>query len=156
MSLRALASSELFAWERLACCDRILNDGGGRGNVARRGEVGIPLIDAVRTHLRRKPYEVSGDADFDNEANLTAFKQRRITAYLAPVRARHGEADTTGCGWMSKSPLMSSMAARLDRAGGCSRYCLRKQVVEPVCKQIKQARRFRQFLLRGVDQVRGE
>ena len=35
-------------------------------------------------------------------------------------------------------------------------YRLRKQVVEPVFGQIKQARGFRQFLLRGVKKVRAE
>jgi len=53
-------------------------------------------------------------------------------------------------------PLMSAMAARLKRAGRRSRYRLRKQVVEPVFGQVKQARGFRQFLMRGLDQVRGE
>ena len=48
------------------------------------------------------------------------------------------------------------MAERLTRAGRRSRYRPRKQVVEPVFGQIKQARGFRQFLLRGLDQVRGE
>lgn len=48
------------------------------------------------------------------------------------------------------------MAARLKRAGPRSRYRFRKQVVEPVFGQIKQARGFRQFPLRGLDQVRGE
>jgi IS5 family transposase len=33
---------------------------------------------------------------------------------------------------------------------------LRKQVVEPVFGQIKQAKGFRQFLLRGVDKVTAE
>jgi hypothetical protein len=51
---------------------------------------------------------------------------------------------------------MSAMAQRLKRAGRRSRYRLRKQVVEPVFGQIKQARGFRQFLLRGFDQVRAE
>jgi hypothetical protein len=51
---------------------------------------------------------------------------------------------------------MSAMAQRLKRAGRRSRYRLRKQVVEPVFGQIKQARGFRQFLLRGLDQVRAE
>ena len=37
-----------------------------------------------------------------------------------------------------------------------SRYRLRKQIVEPVFGQIKQARGFRQFLLRGVEKVRAE
>jgi hypothetical protein len=31
---------------------------------------------------------------------------------------------------------------------------LRKQIVEPVFGQIKQARGFRQFLLRGIDKVK--
>ena len=57
----------------------------------------VPLVDDVRPHLGRKPREVSGDAGFANEANLAALKERRITAYLAPGRARHGEADAAGC-----------------------------------------------------------
>ena len=48
------------------------------------------------------------------------------------------------------------MTIRLTRAGYRSRYRLRKQVVEPVCGQIKQARGFRPFLLRGLSQVAGE
>ncbi len=48
------------------------------------------------------------------------------------------------------------MKIRLKRAGYRSRYRLRKQVVEPVFGQIKQARGFRQFLLRGQSQVAGE
>jgi IS5 family transposase len=43
-----------------------------------------------------------------------------------------------------------------QRAGRRSRYRLRKQVVEPVFGQIKHARGFRQFLMRGLDQVRAE
>jgi Transposase DDE domain len=52
-------------------------------------------------------------------------------------------------------PLMSAMATHLKRAGRRSRYRLRKQVVEPVFGQIKQARGFRQFLMRGLDAVQG-
>ena len=116
----------------------------------------VPLVDGVRPHLGRKPRELSGDAGFANEANLSALKQRRITAYLAPGRARHGEANATGRRKLTKTPLMSAMATRLKRAGRRSRYRLRKQIVEPVFGQIKQARGFRQFLLRGLDQVRCE
>ena len=43
------------------------------------------------------------------------------------------------------------------RAGGHeSPYRLRKQLPEPVFGQIKQARGFRQFLLRGVEKVAEE
>ena len=111
----------------------------------------VPLIDDIRAHLGRKPCEVSGDAGFANEANLAALKQRRITAYLAPGRARHGEADAAGRRQLTKTPLMRAMAERLKRGGRRSRYRLRKQVVQPVFGQIEQARGLRPFLLRGLD-----
>ena len=116
----------------------------------------VPLVDDVSAHLGRKPREVSGDAGFATEANLAALGERRIKGYLPPGRARHGEAHAAGRRKLTKMPLMSAMAERLKRAGRRSRYRLRKQVVEPVFGQMKQARGFRQFLLRGLDQVRGE
>ena len=48
------------------------------------------------------------------------------------------------------------MAAKLKRAGRRSRYRLRKQTVEPVIGQIKQARGFRQLLLRGFSKAKAE
>jgi hypothetical protein len=53
-------------------------------------------------------------------------------------------------------PLTQAMREKLKRAGWRSRYRLRKQIVEPVFGQIKQARGFRQFLLRGIKKVRAE
>ena len=48
--------------------------------------------------MGEKLREVSGDAGFANETNLVALKERGITGYLAPDRARHGEADVAGRG----------------------------------------------------------
>jgi Transposase DDE domain len=48
------------------------------------------------------------------------------------------------------------MRKKIDDGGFGTPYRLRKQVVEPVFEQIKQARDFRQFLLRGVKKVRAE
>ncbi len=48
------------------------------------------------------------------------------------------------------------MARRLKCGGHRSRYRLRKQTVEPVFGQIKAARGFRQFLLRGLEKVSDE
>ena len=48
------------------------------------------------------------------------------------------------------------MWRKLRRGGWRSRYRLRKGTVEPVFGVIKQARGFRQFLLRGAEKVRGE
>jgi hypothetical protein len=48
------------------------------------------------------------------------------------------------------------MTTRLRHASYPSLYQLRKEVVEPVFGQIKQARGFRQFLLRGIEKVKAE
>ena len=48
------------------------------------------------------------------------------------------------------------MRRKLRTKRGRDIYALRKEIVEPVFGQIKQARGFRQFLLRGVKKVKGE
>jgi hypothetical protein len=100
----------------------------------------------------RKPKEASADAGYCSEANLGALADRGIGAYIATGRAKHpAEAERKRGG-----PLTQAMRHKLKRAGWRSRYRLRKQVVEPVFGQIKQARGFRQFLLRGIDKVKAE
>ena len=51
---------------------------------------------------------------------------------------------------------VEAMRAKIKAGGHASPYRLRKQLPEPVFGQIKQARGFRQFLLRGFENVRGE
>jgi transposase len=112
----------------------------------------VPLMDGIKDALGRKPREASADAGYCSEANLAALAEREISAYLATGRAKHpaqGRRNITG-------PLTQAMRDKLKRAGWRTRYRLRKQVVEPVFGQIKQARGFRQFLLRGLDKVRAE
>jgi transposase len=116
----------------------------------------VPLLDATAAALGRTPREVSADAGFCREANLEALAARGIRGYLAPGRASHGRADPSGQRQLKPGSRMAQMAARLKRAGRRSRYRLRKQTVEPVIGQIKQARGFRQFLLRGVIKVKAE
>jgi hypothetical protein len=48
------------------------------------------------------------------------------------------------------------MRHRLRTKEGKARYALRKQIPEPVFGIIKSVLGFRQFLLRGLDNVRGE
>lgn len=49
-----------------------------------------------------------------------------------------------------------ALEARSRAEAGAAVYARRKTIVEPVLGQIKQARGFRQFLLRGVAKVQGE
>lgn len=113
----------------------------------------VPLIDDTCRHLGARPRELSADAGFCNEANLEALEAREIAGYLMPGRARHGKPGDVGQRCIAPDSRMAKMALRLRRGGRRSRYRLRKQIVEPVFGQIKQARGFRQFLLRGFDKV---
>jgi transposase len=112
----------------------------------------VPLIDGIEANLGRKPKEASADSGYLSEANLASLDQRGITPYIATGRAKHPADAVRRVG----GPLTQAMRRKLKRAGWRSRYRLRKQIVEPVFGQIKQAREFRQFLLRGVAKVSAE
>jgi hypothetical protein len=51
---------------------------------------------------------------------------------------------------------VEAMRHRLQTKEGKKRYALRKQIPEPVFGIIKSVLGFRQFLMRGLDKVRGE
>ena len=116
----------------------------------------FPLLADIRAVQGANPEEVSADAGYCDDKNLAHLARRRIAAYLAPGRARHSQAHAAGRRRWPKGSRTAAMATKLNRAGRRSRYRLRKQIVEPVFGQIKHARGFRQFLLRGLDKVRAE
>jgi len=116
----------------------------------------VPMLEQVRANVGRFPREVSADAGFCSEENLAAIRARRIRGYIATGRQTHGTATPTSREERNRRPLAKAMRARLRRGGHRTRYRLRKQTVEPVFGQIKHARGFRQFLMRGLEKVRGE
>ena len=112
----------------------------------------MPLIEATENNLGRKPEQASADSGYCSEANLEALEAHGIDGYVAPGRAKHPTAANGKIG----GPLTQRMRKKIDDGGFETPYRLRKQVVEPVFGQIKQARGFRQFLLRGLENVQGE
>jgi transposase len=112
----------------------------------------VALIDGIKTNLKALPKEASADSGYLSEENLQALTERGISAYIATGRAKHPAQVKRKIG----GALTQAMREKLKRAGWRSRYRLRKQIVEPVFGQIKQARGFRQFLLRGIEKVRAE
>ena len=73
---------------------------------------------------------------------------------MAPGRQRHHAPEAEG----SDPPTTAKerMAAKVRTAAGRALYARRKVIVEPVFGQIKEARGFRRFLLRGLEKIRGE
>lgn len=112
----------------------------------------VPLVDAILANLGAKPAQVSADCGYLSEANLAALETRKIDGYIATGRADRPTAHRRpGLG-----PLTQAMRKKIADGGFETPYRLRKQIVEAVFGQIKQARGFRQFLLRGVEAVRAE
>jgi transposase len=120
-------------------------------NCSDQGQL-VPMVASVELNMGRKPDQASADAGYCSEANLQAMADRAIDAYIAPGRAKHATANNGKTG----GPLTQAMRKKIDDGGFNTPYRLRKQIVEPVFGQIKQARGFRQFLLRGVEKVRAE
>src|SRR6478752_1220776 len=116
-----------------------------------QGEL-VPLIEAIENNLGRKPVQASADSGYCSESNLEALEAHGVDRYVAPGRAKHPTAANGKIG----GPLTQRMRKKIDDGGFETPYRMRKQVVEPVFGQIKQARGFRQFLLRGVEKVRAE
>lgn len=116
----------------------------------------VPMLDELQRQTGRRPRELSADSGYCSEGTLAELDERRIRGYIATGRQKHGTASATGAKWGRADTLVAQMSRRLRQGGHHSRYRLRKQTVEPVFGQIKGARGFRQFLLRGLAQVSDE
>ncbi len=119
----------------------------------------VPMTDAIETNLGRKPEQLSADSGYCSEDNLAALENRSIDGYVATGRAKHavaGAAASPSPAPDNKPTRVEAMRAKIKAGGHSSPYRLRKQLPEPVFGQIKQARGFRQFLLRGIEKVRAE
>jgi transposase len=122
----------------------------------------LPLIDAVETNLGQKPAQASADAGYCSQENLIGLEKREIDGYVATGRARDAVAGTAKDQAAAETEKigpptrLEAMRAKIRAGGHDSPYRLRKQLPEPVFGQIKQARGFRQFLLRGFENVCGE
>jgi transposase len=131
----------------------------------------VPMTDAIEINLGRKPEQLSADSGYCSDANIEALETREIDGYIATGRtkdAADGTAEAAAdallagnCPAASPEPpsaptRVEAMREKIKTGGHGSPYRLRKQLPEPVFGQIKQARGFRQFLLRGVEKVRAE
>jgi transposase len=115
-----------------------------------------PMVAQIKSNTGRQARELSADAGYISEANVREAKRRRIRAYIAVGRGKHGRPGEFTGRPPRPGSRVAGMAARLRRGGKRTRYRLRKVTVEPVFGIIKQARGFRQFLLRGIEKVAGE
>jgi transposase len=130
-------------------------------------EQAVPLARAALTNLERagiaRPTQANGqvvplpnllDSGYYSEKATQGLEALGLDPYLATERQRHHASalPTT----TAPAPAKEKMAAKLRTEAGRALYALRKTIVEPVFGQIKGARGFRRFLLRGLEKIRGE
>lgn len=118
----------------------------------------LPMIEVVEQQSGQKPRQVLADSGYTSEASITGAEVAGVDAYLAVARDKHNQRP----GPCPRGPLprganaKDRMRRKLQTKTGHAIYAARKAIVEPVFGQIKHARGFRQFLLRGEEKVRAE
>jgi transposase len=116
----------------------------------------MPTVQQIKELTGRQARELSADTGYCSEENLKGLERHHITGYIATGRQKHGTSSATNEAPLPDDSYRAEMRERLRRGGWRSRYRLRKQTVEPVFGQAKEARGFRRFLLRGLTKIRTE
>jgi transposase len=123
----------------------------------------VSMVETIEQQAGQRPPAILADSGYCSDQNLEYLEsadqpEQRIEGYIATGKQKHGE-HRKPC---KRGPLprgatrVERMKRKLQTKAGKAVYAARKCVVEPVFGQIKQARGFRQFLLRGLQKVQGE
>ena len=122
-----------------------------RMTVAHLEQAGIAMpTDATGAAQKIPATYDSGD---HSAAAASAVEQRGFEPYMATGRQRHHASEAEEL--EPPATVRERMAAKVRTPAGRALYARRKVIVEPVFGQIKEARG-RRFLLRGLDNIRGE
>jgi transposase len=118
----------------------------------------VPMIATIAHQAGDTPTQLLADAGYCSDENLAAIADTAIDAYISTRKQKHGERP----GPCPRGPLPTTatrverMSRKLLTKAGAAVYARRKAIVEPVIGQIKHARGFRSFLLRGLTKVQAE
>src|SRR5262244_2060754 len=94
------------------------------------------------------------DSGYYSAAAAAAVEQLGFDPYMATERQRRHAPEAESPDRLATA--QERMAAKVRTPEGRAVYARRKVIVEPVFGQIKEGRGFRRFLLRGLDNIRGE
>jgi len=120
---------------------------------------GLPdLVDQVEANTGRRPKRLLADAGYLSDDNLAHLATKGIDAYVAVRRDRHSSQTLVAPRGRIPAHLTARerMARKLATKAGRAQYARRKAIVEPVFGQLKEARGFRRFNLRGKLKVAAE
>lgn len=121
-----------------------------------------PLLAQINTLPAElgKPAALVADSGYFSEANVKVCESRHIAPLIAVSREQHHpdplERFTSPPPLEDDATALDKMRHRLKTRDGRALYAQRKCTVEPVIGIIKSVLGFRQFMLRGLTNVKGE
>jgi IS5 family transposase len=98
---------------------------------------------------------MTADTGYFSAAAVAGLEEAGFDPYLATKRQKHHEAEAA-VPLPAAATAKERMSAKVNTPAGRALYARRKVIVEPVFGQIKGARGFRRFSLRGLAKVNGE
>jgi len=113
-----------------------------------------PMLERVRENCGRLPEVFTADSGYISEENITYCATNGVDAYIATTKR-----DPEILGRLPMGPRQQvhwEMHEKLVSPRGKEIYARRKVIAEPVFGQIKHARGFRRFSLRGLEKVPDE
>ena len=130
----------------------------------------VPMAQQALANLERagieRPRDAQGqvpkiaaaqDSGYFSDTAVSGLEALGFDPYVATERQQHhAPAGAAAAALPAGATAVERMRAKLRTAGGRALYALRKGLVEPVFGQIKGARGFRRFRLRGLAKVCGE
>jgi transposase len=121
-----------------------------------------PMVEKMEANPEglNQPNTLLADTGYFSEKNVETCVQAKITPLIAVKRDQHyqewRERFTEPAPLAEDASRVDAMKHALKTKTGRAAYALRKQTVEPVFGIIKSVMGFRQFLLRGLENVRNE
>jgi transposase len=120
----------------------------------------VPMANKIKENLGKAPKKMTTDAGYWNESEIRKI-QDKIELFIATnkdwkERKALRELPTPKGRIPENMSLKDRMERKLRTLAGRAVYKLRGKTIEPTFGQIKEARGFRRFLLRGLRKVTGE
>ena len=132
-------------------------------------EQAVPMAQATKANLDEvgltPPVDAAGqptkipncmDTGYYSEKAAAGVEELGFDPHMATERQRHHAPAGTCEPMPAEATAKEKMTAKLRTPEGRALYARRKVIVEPVFGQIKGARGFRRFLLRGLEKIGGE
>jgi transposase len=121
----------------------------------------VPTLESIENLPDELPEvkRILADAGYYSEANVNACEDAGITPFIAPGRMPHNPVlmeEFIESKSQVEGTATEKMRQRLKTKEGRKIFSRRKCTIEPVFGIIKHVMGFRQFLLRGLESVRGE